>query len=167
MKRFDRRVLGIFLAPVVFIAALASGSYSISAYAEEITEQFTISEEEQPLADKPRKVQPEEAKPGEVQPEEVAYEAPEGQEPSFVAPKDQEDEIETWDTGDGAENLTDLEPEAGADAEVDTAVEADAQDRIRIAIHQTPGLSLVHRLLPLSSVSLKAFTCKTTQQTKT
>ncbi len=128
MKRFDRRVLGIFLAPVVFIAALASGSYSICAYAEEITEQFTISEEEQPLADKPRGVQPEEAKPGEVQPEEVAYEAPEGQEPSFDAPGDMEAEKESSDKVEGTDSLTGSESGEGAGADAEAGSDAKAGD---------------------------------------
>ena len=75
MKRLNRRVFGLLLAPVVFIAALGSESYSISAYADEpTTEQVTIPEEELPLA-------------GEAG--EITDKASEEQKPSFAAPENE------------------------------------------------------------------------------
>ena len=75
MKRLNRRVFGLLLAPVIFMTAISSGSHSISAYAEELTEEITIPEEEQPLAEAPK----------EEEPEKIVEEAPEEQEPVFVA----------------------------------------------------------------------------------
>ena len=46
MNRLGRRVFGILLAPVVFMAALSSGSYSMSAYANEQIEDILVPEEE-------------------------------------------------------------------------------------------------------------------------
>ncbi|WP_185752337.1 hypothetical protein [Butyrivibrio sp. AE2032] len=46
MNRLGRGVLGLLLAPIVFVAAVSSGSYSLCAYANEQTEDITIPDEQ-------------------------------------------------------------------------------------------------------------------------
>ena len=115
MKRLNRRVFGLLLAPVIFMTAISSGSHSISAYAEELTEEITIPEEEQPLAEAPK----------EEEPEKIVEEAPEEQEPVFVAPEEVSEEQELVSA---ESEETEVEDELRSETEP-AKVEADALTR--------------------------------------